>query len=317
VPPEPAPLDLPLRLAVRGTVLEVREAVADDAPALLTLYERLGPDDTHRRFFSAFHPRLTFVEDWIAVRERGGIVLVAEVVDAGSDGPSIVGEAGYAPVHGRGHDVAELAVTVDRAWRGWLGPFLLDVLVEHARAHGIVDLVAEVLTTNCAMLAMLRARGCAFEPHRDMTTVRAVIGTAGPTPVWPTHDAGPDGAPPVRLLVEGSSWSGAIAAEDAGMEVLVCPGPERGRLHPCPLLTGHQCPLVDEADAVVVLLPGSAPSTAALLDAHRAGAHPLVELEHGLSGAEAVDAVRRAVGGRKTATPEQAATDQVAPDDER
>jgi ribosomal protein S18 acetylase RimI-like enzyme len=306
---------------VRGTVLEVREAVTEDAPALLALYERLDPDDTHRRFFSAFHPRLAFVEDWIAVRERGGVVLVAELVDAGPEGPLLVGEAGYAPVHGRGHDVAELAVTVDRSWRGWLGPFLLDVLVEHARTHGIADLVAEVLTTNCAMLAMLRARGCAFEPHRDMTTVKALIGTAGPTPVWPTQEAGPEGSPRVRLLVEGSSWSGALAAQDTGMAVLVCPGPERGRLHPCPLLTGQHCPLVDEADAVVVLLPGSAPTTAALLDAHRAAAHPLVELEHGLTGAEAVDVVRRSLRRRDAEEPVDDADGitpvQVAPDDER
>lgn len=305
---DPPRLELPLRLAVRGTELVVREAVATDAPALLALYERLDPDDVHRRFFSAFHPRLAFVEDWIAVRDRGGVVLVAELA-TDAETPRIVGEAGYAPVRGRGPDVAELAVTVDCAWRGWLGPFLLDVLVDHARAHGIVDLVAEVLTTNCAMLAMLRARGCAFEPHRDMTTVKAVIGTAGPTPVWPHREPGPDGARRPRLLIEGSSWSGAVAAEEAGMHVLVCPGPEHGRLHPCPLLVGEHCPLVDEADAVVVLLPDTASSTTVLLDAHRAGAHPLVELEHGLTGAEAVEAVRRSLGAGDR--------DQVAPDEER
>jgi hypothetical protein len=141
-----------------------------------------------------------------------------------------------------------------------------------------------------------------------MTTVKVVIGTAGPTPVWPTDEVGSDTGPRPRLLVEGSSWSGAVTAEESGMQVLVCPGPERGRLHPCPLLVGDHCPLVDEADAVVVLLPGTATSTGALLDAHRAAAHPLVELEHGLTSEEAVDALRRSL-------PRD--TDQVAPDEER
>jgi L-amino acid N-acyltransferase YncA len=286
-PADAAPFEA-RRLAVRGSTLVVREAVAGDAAALLALYERLGPDDTHRRFFSAFHPRLEFVEDWIAVRDRGGIVLLAE--EQRSDGEQVVvGEAGYAPLHAPRSDVAELAITVDRTWRGWLGPYLLDALVTHARGRGIVDLVAEVLTTNCAMLAMLRARGCAFEPHRDMTTVRAVIGTDGPTPSWPAGSRRP------RVLVEGSSWSGAIAAEEAGMEVLVCPGPERGRLHPCPLLTGDHCPLVDEADAVIVLLPRGTPSTHALLETHVSSGHPVVDLEPGLTGAEAADALRRAL----------------------
>ncbi len=271
---------------MRGTTLVVREAVAADAAGLLGLYERLDPDDVHRRFFSAFHPRLAFVEDWIAVRDRGGIVLVAESEQP--DGERVVvGEAGYAPLRDPKADVAELAITVDRAWRGWLGPYLLDALVTHAHGRGIVDLVAEVLTTNCAMLAMLRARGCAFEPHRDMTTVRVMIGTEGSTPRWPAAARRP------RVLVEGSSWSGAAAGDEAGMEVLVCPGPERGRMHPCPLLTGDHCPLVDEADAVVVLLPLGLESTRAVQAAHEAGSHRVVALEPGLTGAEAAAELRR------------------------
>jgi hypothetical protein len=250
-------------VTVAGTSYTIREAGATDVDRLLELYDRLGPDDLHRRFFSGFHPRREFVAGWVDRSERGGVVLIAIEGAPDGDGP-IVADAGYVPT---GTKVAELAMTVAPDHRGWLGPYLLDVLVEHARLSGFVDLEAEVLTSNCGMLALLRTRGCALMPSDDMSVAKVLIGTGGDAPSWP-----PD-SPHPRVLVEGSSasWPGALAAQREGMSVLVCPGPERGRTHPCPLLHEGHCPLVDEADAVIVALPRVARTTDPLLEAHAEG----------------------------------------------
>lgn len=271
---------------VGGVTTTVREARASDVERLVELYGRLSLDDIHRRFFSTFRPDARFMGRWIANAERGGIVLVAVEgapdADLDVDDGLIVADAGYVTT---GDDIAELAMTVDPARRGWLGPYLLDALVEHAHEHGIRVLEAEVLTENCAMLGMLRARGCALRPSTDLTTAHVLIATEGDAPVWPTGGERP------KLLVEGASrsWGGAVAASRADLDVLVCPGPARGRIRPCPLLHGDRCPLVDEADAVVTVLPEADPSSAVIRAAHDPGV--VVETVRGASGADVLDAV--------------------------
>jgi hypothetical protein len=79
------------------------------------------------------------------------------------------------------------------------------------------------------------------------------VGTAGPTPVWPEDGPGrPDaGRPRVLVEVPGGIWPVTEAAEAAGLAVITCSGP-RGWPSRCPVLSGRPCPLVAEADAVVV-----------------------------------------------------------------
>ena len=273
-------------VAVGGVTTIVREAGPDDVDRLVELYQRLSLEDIHRRFFSTFRPDPRFVTGWIANADKGGIVLVAVEGDEGR----IVADAGYVPT---GPDIAELAITVDPDRRGWLGPYLLDALVEHAREHGVRVLEAEVLAENCSMLGMLRARGCALRPSTDLTTAQVLIATEGDAPVWPA-----DGERP-KVLVEGGSrsWGGAVAASRDELDVLVCPGPSRGRIRPCPLLHGDRCPLVDEADAVVVVLPPGEPSSEAISSAHDPDL--VVRPERGASGAEVLDAVRQVVDRRR------------------
>jgi L-amino acid N-acyltransferase YncA len=297
-------------VTIAGRSLEVRIAEAADGPALLALYRRLSPDDLRKRFFSGFQPDQGFIDSWIDRTRQGGIVLVV-VEPSESDEASherIVADAGYVPT---ASDVAELAITIDTDHRGWLGPYLLDLLVEQARYDGIANLEAEVLSSNCSMIALLRARGCAFIPSDDPSVARLMIGTAGSTPVWPADSPHP------RVLVEGStgSWAGARAAAKAGISVMVCPGPGRGRTHRCPLLADQQCPLVDEADAVVVALPVDEASTGELLQQHERdrSTQPLAvstrlrtaygevagrvgfEVDGGISAAEAIDALDDAI----------------------
>jgi hypothetical protein len=171
--------------------------------------------------------------------------------------------------------------------------------------------------------------GCHAGVAWSSSSAAVVIGTAGAAPSWPAD------APHPRVLVEGASsaWPGALAAQRDGMSVLICPGPERGRVHPCPLLHQGHCPLVDEADAVIVALPRVARSTEPLLDAHAAGdpdqplalSRPLHQFYGDIPGrtmftidpdASADDAVA-AIRGALDEADSDRSDDQATPRDER
>jgi len=242
----------------------VRPTTPDDVDGLTRLYAGLSADDLHLRFFAVYHPPTTFFERLARVAVDGhGYGLVAVTDDP--DGP-IVGEATYFLLdNGNG----ELAVTVARRWRGWLGPYLLDALITSAAARGVPNLEAEILVENRRMLAIMRRHGYALVNGADVSTVRLVVGTSTPTPTWPEpHDH-------ARVLVEapGGRWRNEQAARAAGLQVMVCPGPRPGRSPHCPALEGAPCPLVSGADVVFCELARDRVGTEDLRRAH-ASVHP-------------------------------------------
>jgi RimJ/RimL family protein N-acetyltransferase len=253
-------------------VLELRPLGPEHVDGLDALYNGLSDDDRHRRFFSSFRPSRAFLDRWSRLSERGGGGLVAIVTEPATGGEQLVAEAGFAPLPDGN---AELALTVAAEWRGWLGSYLLDALVEQAAAAGIRTLEAEVLVANGPMLGLLRGRGAAIAGHPDWTTLRLIVGTGPRVPDWPaTH-------PRPRLLVEGagSRWAGEEAAIAAGYDVVTCPGPGRRRGR-CPVLAGGSCSRVDGADAVrVVVRNEPEPLGAALRDGLNRGATPPVVVD--------------------------------------
>lgn len=259
----------PIRATVLpdGRRIDVRLATAADVPRLRALFDRLSPEDRYRRFFSGFHPGEVWVADLVARPADRGAVLVAEVSGGGS--PEVVAEAEYAVLEdGDG----ELALTVDRPWRGWLAPYLLDALLELAASRGVPNLRAEVLVQNRPMVALLRLRGYATVDTGDSTVIDGVVSTTGEVPSWPPVRSRP------RVLVEvpGAHWRFAPGLRAAGVDVIGCPGPDR-RMRTCPMLRGERCPLVEAADIVVHALGADDHASAALLDAHRrAGTRQLV-----------------------------------------
>jgi hypothetical protein len=225
-----------------GRTLVVRAVTADDVDGLADLYGGLSDDDVYRRFFSAYHPDRRFFERVASASDRGGFGLVA-VVDEPA-GERIVAEAGYELLpNGDG----ELAMAVAGGWRGWLGPYLLDALVEAAATRGVPNLEADILVTNAGMLSLIRSRGYVTVANDDWVSVRVVISTSGRVPTWP----GPHTRPRILVEVPGARWHAGMAAETAGLQVLACPGP-LGSQTRCPALAGKPCPLAAEADAVVV-----------------------------------------------------------------
>lgn len=228
-----------------GRTLTIRPLTAADSDSLVLLYATLNEEDLYRRFFSGRPPPDTFVARMACAQDRGGFGLVATVEGPGAVPGRLVAEATYELLpNGDG----ELGITVAAEARGWLGPYLLDALVEQAAARGVPNLEADVLVTNRRMLTMLANRGFVVLDHDEQpATVRVAIGTARRVPSWPgTHHTRP------RLLVEvpGGRWHAEGAARRAGFQVLACPGPRRGWSH-CPALQGEPCPLVTGADVVV------------------------------------------------------------------
>jgi GNAT superfamily N-acetyltransferase len=288
------------QVEIVGRITTIRPATPADLDALEAHYQTLPAEDLRRRFLSSFWPRRSFVERWLGQNDAGGLVLLA--VEAGADGERVVADAGFAPVSA---DTAEFAMTVAPDRRGWLGPYLLDVLVEHARERGLAVLTAEILAANASMLSLLWARGCALRPTRDPTVLEALVGTSGTTPTWPADDPHP------RVLIEGpaSAWPGSVLAGQGHHAVLACPGPHAGRSHRCPLLDGRSCPLVDGADAVLVALGPTAIGCDALLAAHAArDGGPPVGLRSDLRGRAPDPLGRRAFHLDPMASPEDATT---------
>ena len=57
------------------------------------------------------------------------------------------------------------------------------------------------------------------------------------------------------MLVEASSLTSSVAEDlrAEGFEVVTCGGPPRDHPERCPFVAGERCPLIDGADAVVLV----------------------------------------------------------------
>jgi hypothetical protein len=226
-----------------GHTLALRRATRADVPGLIRMYESLSDEDRYRRFFSVSRPHKRLMERFVEANDSGGLWLVAEADDG-----TIVADVGYTLL---ANGDAEVAITVSKDWRGWLGPFLLETIAERAAAHGIHNLRATILLENRKMLRLAARRGCAIVDYPDASMVELTMATDHGMPGWPpVHDR-------PRLLVEGCGgrWHGLDAARRAGWDVITCAGPGSSRVGPCPLLTGGPCPLVDDADEIVTAFP--------------------------------------------------------------
>lgn len=278
---------LPLDVALPGGErLQFREIRPDDASALEGLFAGLDPEARYRRFFTAAGPPADYVERLSQIAERRGVGVVA--VDV-SDG-TVVAEAD-AELLDNGN--AEIAVTVDRGWRGWLGPYLLSLLREQASRRGIANLEAEILACNPQMHALTRSCGEALLPRPDWQTIRVVFGSDGTVPSWPATTK-----PTVLVEVRTTSVEALGRLVDAGYEVLACTGRTSGG-PPCPMLADDgDCLLARTADVIVVAVP-DADERNRLVDLHRRrhGDVPVVPIEvgpgHPMTGASLIEAAER------------------------
>src|SRR3954470_17866655 len=142
-----------------GTVLLVRPLESEDRELLDTAVTKLSPLSRYLRF-AAPKPRLTKadLDRLLDLDHHDREALLAFDPSTGEG----IAVARYAPVTGLPH-VVEIAVTVTDSHQGrGLGTALTALLIERARAEGIVALRAVTLAENARAIAMLGRAG--FRP---------------------------------------------------------------------------------------------------------------------------------------------------------
>jgi hypothetical protein len=167
-----------------GRSLTVRPARPDDINGLLELYGSLSVEDRRRRFFTVSRPPRVLLERFLdcSANDRAWFVAVSE------DG-AVVADAGYTILP---DGDAEFALTVRQDWRGWLGPYLLDLLRRDAAEHGVANLQADILFENRPMLTPVERRGYASIDEPDGTIIRVLISTRpGPSDLAAQHSPPP------------------------------------------------------------------------------------------------------------------------------
>jgi acetyl coenzyme A synthetase (ADP forming)-like protein len=147
-----------------GSTLRLRPPGPGDADALVAFFERLSERSRYQRFHGLQRVDASLVERYLDLdwSERGALV---GLLAADGNRERIVALAEY--VRLRGPASAEIAFTVADELQGrGVATRMLEQLVPRAAAAGIEQFVAEVMSTNTAMLAVFADAG--FEVSRKL-----------------------------------------------------------------------------------------------------------------------------------------------------
>jgi RimJ/RimL family protein N-acetyltransferase len=139
-----------------GTLVRLRHLGPDDAEELAAGFARLSPESRYRRFFSPM-PRLpeTLLRRLTATDGYRHVALIAESIPYDDEPPAPVGVARFIRRTDK-PSAAEVAVTViDELHGQGLGRLLLQSIAALARESGVTTLVANVLSENAPMRALL------------------------------------------------------------------------------------------------------------------------------------------------------------------
>lgn len=155
-----------------GRCVEIRALKPADRLALEVAVDRTSPLSLYRRFFAV---KTVFSEAeahyFIDVDFKKHVALVA-VVDE-DNRPAIVAGARYVLV---GDKKAEVAFTiVDAYQRKGIGNMLLSHLTALARAQGLRQFVAEVLSDNAPMLKLFEKSGLAVNVRPEAEVVHVTL----------------------------------------------------------------------------------------------------------------------------------------------
>lgn len=159
-----------------GRTLEIRALRPADRAGLLASFERTSDESRYRRFFA---PKRTFSEKeidfYMNVDFVDHVALVAVLEEGGR--PVIAGGGRYiASEPGR----AEVAFAVDDAHQGLgIATHLMRHLVAIARAAGLREFTAEVLSDNTAMLKVFERCGLATATRRESGVVHLTMALGG------------------------------------------------------------------------------------------------------------------------------------------
>ena len=146
-----------------GRRLEIRALRPDDQAELLAAVDRTSAQSLYRRFFGVKrHFTDKEVDFFVNVDFVSHVALVAVVAEDGQ--PRIVGGGRYVVVES---GKAELAFAVIDDYQGQsIGQLLMRHLIAIARNAGLVELVADVLPSNSAMLKVFQKSGLPVNTRR-------------------------------------------------------------------------------------------------------------------------------------------------------
>ena len=147
-----------------GQRIEVRALRPNDRTDLLAAVERVGPLSRYRRFFrSKRHLTDEEIAFFLNVDFVNHVALVAVAEENGQ--PVIVGGSRYVIAH---PGEAELAFAVVDQYQGLgIGALMLHHLIVIARAAGLRELTADVLSDNTPMLKVFQKCGLPLTTRRE------------------------------------------------------------------------------------------------------------------------------------------------------
>jgi GNAT superfamily N-acetyltransferase len=152
-----------------GDRIEIRALRPTDRTDLLLAIERTSAQSLYRRFFGA---KRSFTEEEIAFFLNVDFVKHVALVAVPQEHLIIAG--GRYVVFEPGRAEVAFAVVDDYQGRG-IGQALMRHLAAIARDTGLVELTAEVLPDNAAMLKVFEKSGLPFETRRDTGVVHVAL----------------------------------------------------------------------------------------------------------------------------------------------
>jgi acetyltransferase len=155
-----------------GELLTVRPVRHDDGDLEKAFVLALSPETGYQRMMSGGAKATPeWIEYMTHIDYRRHMAYAITIVKDGAE--QFIGVGRY--VVNEGNPEAEFALVIADEWqRKGLGGRLLELLMEHARAAGVTEMIGVVLATNTPMLKLAKSKGFSASAEPDDATVKRV-----------------------------------------------------------------------------------------------------------------------------------------------
>ena len=157
-----------------GIDYQIRPIQPSDKAGLIELFDMLSPESRRFRFAHAINqlPK-AFIEDVLNADQTTEMAFVAEELTHEGK-KKMIGISRYAPTDTKAS--CEFSLTVADAYTSHgIGSRLLNRLIEHAKEHGVSQLVGYVLTDNIRMAKLVSELGFKRVPNDSFDYQKYVL----------------------------------------------------------------------------------------------------------------------------------------------
>ena len=149
-----------------GQTVLIRPTRSSDTSAMHDLFYRLPPKDIFTRFFVNLASLSEETAHHMCSVDYENEMAFAAVIGEDWETERVVGTGAYYVDPAR--NMADVAYMVDPEWQGCgLGGALQDVMMEYARARGLLGFTADVLKRNVGMIKVFGRSGCRVTMHLE------------------------------------------------------------------------------------------------------------------------------------------------------